>query len=952
MKKTRPRASLEISNQSDSENRVSVRKTLRTHGARRHIAQAASFFVLAGALVFASVAPAFAHVDGPKASDQQLEASVEDVREAIEKSSDRDLKDKHDFKREFKEAFDRPHNHWGWNKDYWKTCRVIDKLSKLLKKLDRIRERRPSDALEELYTRIWMLRNDLLLNTPEAERCDGLKNVGTDPKVTVKESDNTHLNFRVDFALPTLTTVNAGGDLYTRVHVSGVENMVGTPGEPAIPAWRKLVALPQGAKPVLKVNRAIEGDELRLNLVPYQKQAVDQTPNEEVPNTSPNPGEDRMPPEPPQKVFADKPFEINRQTYNTDRTFPPNPCKITPMGQHRDVQIAQLECTTAQYNPVSDTYKMNRGFNVDIAFEGGDGNFVTSRTFSAFESAASMTTDAVVNKDALSRYSKFIDISALGCQGEEFLILSHGNFLEAANRLATHKRSRGMTTNVFQVGAGVASRDTAEEIDDFIEDRYDDCKVRPSYVLLLGDAEFIPTFYPAGMADNAGSDFPYSNYVQILFDAFFPDFGTGRIPVDTLNQANTVVDKIITYEATPPSHGIGSGAPFYTTAGLASQFQCCRMNPNGTPLNNQAGTDQRAFIETSEIGRQELVDRGYTVPRIYTRTVDNGGYCIQENAAGDCIMTQAAYSGSTTPRRYFNGTLLPAALGAGSGFAWNGSTADVSNAWNDGRFLFVHRDHGWPGGWGDPGFGSTEVNNLTNGDDLPVVWSINCASGMFDNETAGGTYDTTASGVYFAERALRKADGGAIGVIGDTRNSPTWANNALTRGFFDAVWPNTLPGHGSSKSFKRLGDTLNWGKIYLAGQVGVEQTAGSVTVDQMGYEYHIWHVIGDPTLAMWTKNPHKLVLTQRFAVESSRLGELVKYAHEGATITKLQVERDGTTRPIGRAVVKDGVANLDYFIQPDANLQSIYTAGYDDAVGVMLSNTSTPPTQPPSNTSN
>ncbi|MDO8473497.1 MAG: C25 family cysteine peptidase [Dehalococcoidia bacterium] len=97
------------------------------------------------------------------------------------------------------------------------------------------------------------------------------------------------------------------------------------------------------------------------------------------------------------------------------------------------------------------------------------------------------------------------------------------------------------------------------QIATFIEDRYDHCLVRPSYVLLMSDAELIPPFYPAGLADNAGSDLPYATYDQVLPAPPFPFFAVGRIPVDTLNQANAVVNKIVQYESSPPFLGLLSG---------------------------------------------------------------------------------------------------------------------------------------------------------------------------------------------------------------------------------------------------------------------------------------------------------------------------------------------------------------------------------------------------------
>src|SRR5262249_25189984 len=133
----------------------------------------------------------------------------------------------------------------------------------------------------------------------------------------------------------------------------------------------------------------------------------------------------------------------------------------------------------------------------------------------------------------------------------------------------------------------------------------------------------------------------------------------------------------------------------------ASQFQRCRSG-------GQTGRDLRSFVETSELARDELLNQGYSVDRIYTKTVEG--------------------SGGSIPKRFFNGALLPAAIGDGSGFAWDGDTNDIVDAFNDGRFLFLHRDHGWEDGWLNPEFTTTNViNDLSNGDLLPVVFSVNCA---------------------------------------------------------------------------------------------------------------------------------------------------------------------------------------------------------------------------------
>ena len=99
--------------------------------------------------------------------------------------------------------------------------------------------------------------------------------------------------------------------------------------------------------------------------------------------------------------------------------------------------------------------------------------------------------------------------------------------------------------------------------------------------------------------------------------------------------------------------------------------------------------------------------------------------------------------------------------------------------------------------------GSAMTTNLSlvsvTNNRFPVVFSINCASGIFDNETVDLAPQFVAPGygpsmlsTYFSEAFLRKSDG-ALAVIGDTRISSTTANNHMTLGLFDGIFPGLLP---------------------------------------------------------------------------------------------------------------------------------------------------------------
>lgn len=834
-------------------------------------------------------------------------------------------------------------------------CLAADLLGDLLQEAQGLRSAPTQAVVDAIYNRAHTLRDAITAAAGAASRCFDAA-VDRRPQVALAASDDEHVAGTIVFGAPRIWTVTAtDGETYTQVEIPGLETMIGEPGQPAIPSVQRLIAYPDGAELVLSFESDAAPPFL-THLYPFQESPVDQA----------------QEPAPDPERFADRPFTKSHAAYAGATFAPEVACAITSVGRQRDLNLAQLSCRAGQYNPATQELRLFKAIHFDVRFRGGDGVFISSQATSPFE--ARMTDSLVsvpLNNELLRRKvaTAAFDWRVQGpntpiaewlqrsCYGEELLIFTHSDFLSAADRLADWKREKGIVTTVFTVRDGIGQTmdnthfplDTAASISRFINHRYDKCVVRPSYVLLLGDAEFVPPFQSNLAEDHhTGTDHPYAVRRGYEFDPNSRDFGygrvyysVGRIPVDTLAQADTVVDKVIGYEKSPPV--VEPRGMFYDNISIASQFECCRFEPSGdnqgAALNGQSGTDQRAFIETSELVRNALLAAGNRVERIYTETVDSN------------------YTGDTKPRRYFNGKGLPIALGKGGrGISWGGGTADIRAAWNEGRFLMIHRDHGYPLGWAHPSFTSGDVRGLTNGNLLPVVYSINCASGLFDNETMplgaawtnangnattlGSYYGVGASTVSFAEAALRLTGGGAVGLIGDTRNSPTWANNALLRGLIDATWPDTVPEFGRHDSRRRrLGDILRWGKLYLLMQMDVTQTAGSVTRDQVHYEYLIWHVIGDPTLEMWTSDPNPLRIVPSYSIDALQRPNIdlsLVYAGEGASITVQQQQDDGSTLPLGRTEVRGGLAQFKFVQKPQEQRPLLVSACAPDGVCVRL----------------
>ncbi len=128
------------------------------------------------------------------------------------------------------------------------------------------------------------------------------------------------------------------------------------------------------------------------------------------------------------------------------------------------------------------------------------------------------------------------------------------------------------------------------------------------------------------------------------------------------------------------------------------------------------------------------------------------------------------------PNTKINGN-LPKYLMRSSGFNWNTQTIAITNAINKGSFLITHRDHGNRDRWSHPNFEKQDVGLLANKNLPPVVWSVNCATGWFDNETdfkakPGQTDYTASDAESFSEpwertlgSAISNDDYGAISVL-------------------------------------------------------------------------------------------------------------------------------------------------------------------------------------------
>ncbi|MFC2083838.1 type IX secretion system sortase PorU [Bacteroidota bacterium] len=152
--------------------------------------------------------------------------------------------------------------------------------------------------------------------------------------------------------------------------------------------------------------------------------------------------------------------------------------------------------------------------------------------------------------------------------GGEYVIITHRNFQEHAERLANFRANHPSfklssvvvyIDEIFNEFSGGMLDPTG--IRNFVKYAFNNWEIKPFFVLLFGDGtydyfdvekyglNFIPTYQTRESLDELYS-FPYDDYYsRIVGDDLKPDVAMGRINVLTPEDARVIVDKIIYYES-------------------------------------------------------------------------------------------------------------------------------------------------------------------------------------------------------------------------------------------------------------------------------------------------------------------------------------------------------------------------------------------------------------------
>jgi len=354
-----------------------------------------------------------------------------------------------------------------------------------------------------------------------------------------------------------------------------------------------------------------------------------------------------------------------------DGVFPNWTARVSDPVISGGVRLVSLAVAPVRYDSPRNIYHVARRIQVSVVNTGGAGVNPIRRAHAIAPAFAEMFRNTVVNWVDDANPVQYGDLRG------RYLIIALDSYLSPTSDLedlVQWKRQKGY--DVILVGKSTAGN-SANEIKQYIQTMYDSEGPPLAYVLLVGDADSIPTFTiesPNYPGEWDATDHPYS---LMEGDDYFPDLFVGRLPTNSTNIVRVMIAKILAYEKTPYT---GNTEWFRNATIVAGNY-------------TDAGVTPLTPVQTSMWIQDRFLANGFT--RVDTLFYWGPGYPMPP-------------------------------------------TPQISASINQGVSWVCYRGFADINGWQYPAFNIGNVGSLTNYQRIPIVTSFVCRTGDFANATNPG----------------------------------------------------------------------------------------------------------------------------------------------------------------------------------------------------------------------
>ena len=580
------------------------------------------------------------------------------------------------------------------------------------------------------------------------------------------------------------------------ITLSGI-HIANQTGAPDLPSGSTLVAIPNGAKPSIRMVHFLTKTIQNVDLIPAPQPQLD---NDDSPAV----------------------YQKDMSIYSRNAFYPATPYQISEVMTVRGVEMVEVGVMPFQYNPVTKELIVYSDMELELDVEGGDGTYgdIRYRT----PEWDQILSDMLLNRDVLpevdysEKLRKHYENRETGC---EYMIITPDNeeFISLADSIKQFRTEQGIPTEVFTVSQCGGNTQTA--IRNFIRTAYNTWDMPPAAVLFLGDhntdgtqgiVSYTMNNHPGGNGYNPYiSDHIYS----VMGGNHMPQIILGRITGRNYDEMYHMIKKDLDYERRPPTNPYFYDHPI-TAMGfqLERWFQLCSEVVNGFWAN--------------ELGKHPVRQNA-----------------IYQGTPGSRWST---YEHTNEVLSYFGPTgcgYIPQTMSHLTDWSATGNT--VNEAINKGAFLIQHRDHGAEELWGEPSYSVGNIKRLTN-TNLTYVMSNNCLTGRFN-------YGGTNGEGCFAE-VFHRHQYGALGLIAATQVSYSFVNDIYVWGAYDNMWPDFMPTYGTQHATNFIQPAFGnaAGKYFLRQSSWTENDWKEIT-------YYLFHQFGDAYMKLYSEVPQELDVT-------------------------------------------------------------------------------------------
>jgi len=414
----------------------------------------------------------------------------------------------------------------------------------------------------------------------------------SETKVNVLKSDLTGLNLEVKIGgfISSDVLTNAGEFVRFSLPNYGYTPKI---GEPQFPVIREFIEVPFGADFEIQVKKStfwefsLQELGIRNRIIPVQMP---------IPKIS--------------GALEEAEFVLDESVYAQNFFSPTQIVKVREAGILRGHRLALIEIFPLIYNPREGRVRLYSEIEFRVNLKGSN----LAQTLDQLRRYRSLPFEQLVQSLVLN-YGDLEELAPppipIG-----YLIITHDNFYNNILPLANWKNKKGFLTTVTKLSE--INPQTNTGIRNYILNAYNNWDVPPTFVLLVGDVGYIPTWH--GSTTGSASDL---NYTTMTPNDYFPDLGIGRFPTNSTGQVDVMVTKVLEnekWEITPTdwvkkAAFIASCDNWQVSEETHNYVISHYMDPAGyTSYKHycRLGTADRADITNSiNAGRSLVIDSGH-----------------------------------------------------------------------------------------------------------------------------------------------------------------------------------------------------------------------------------------------------------------------------------------------------------------------------------------------------